>query len=148
MLQPLDEASLVVSGAELLILARLAHAGLGVLERRDGATEGFRIVAAEVCRRAETERRRIEREARRSRRVSATSRASQGFPAPSSAPTGAYIRTAEAAEAYQVSKQYLRRLASLNEVRTVRGPRDEYLFDTQSLATWAAKRAKQLESAH
>lgn len=145
MIQSVDEHGLVVSGAELLILARLAHAGLGILERRDGATEGFRIVAAEVCRRAETERKRIEREARRSKRVSATTRAPRSFPAPPSGPTSAWLSTSEASAMYGVSKQYLRRLASLKAVATVTG-RAGYSFDPNSLAAWAEQRAKSADA--
>lgn len=141
MLQPVDENALVVSGVDLLVLAKLAHAGLAVIERRDGAPEGFRLVAAEVCRRAETERKRIEREARRSRTVSATTRAPRGVPAAPSGSTSAWLSTSEASATYGVSKQYLRRLASRKTVATVKGRAGEYSFDPNSLAAWAARRA-------
>lgn len=146
MLQSVDENALVVSGAELLVLARLAHAGLAVIEKRDGATEGYRAVAVEVCRRAETERRRIEREARRSKRVSETTRAPRSFPAPPSVPTSAYISAGEAAELYSVSVQYIRRLASLKTVNAVKGP-GGYSIQAASLAAWAAQRANRTDMA-
>lgn len=145
MLQSIDDRAIVSSGIDLLLLARLVHAGLPVLERCDGPSEGFRAVAAEVLRVAETERRRIEREARRSRRVSATSVAPRSFPAPSSTPADAFVRTSEASATYGVSEQYLRRLAASKHLETVRGPRREYLFDTRSLAAWAASRATETE---
>lgn len=148
MLQPIDEKNaLVISGVELLLLGYLVHAGLPVLERRDGATDGFRAVALEVCRRAETERKRIEREARRSRQVSATTRAPRSFPAAPSGLTSAWLSTSEASAMYGVSEQYLRRLASQKTVATVKGRAGEYSFDPTSLAAWAARRAHQTEKA-
>jgi hypothetical protein len=144
-LQSVEEGSVavvIISGPELILLGRLAHAGLAVLEHRDGATEGYRIVAAEVCRRAETERRRLEREARRSKRVSATKSAPRSFPAPPSGSTSAWLSTSEASAMYGVSKQYLRRLASQKTVATVTGRAGEYSFDPNSLAAWAARRAQ------
>lgn len=147
MLHPVDENALVISGVDLLILGRLAHAGLTAIERRDGAPEGFRVVAAEVCRRAETERKRIEREARRSQRVSATTRAPRGFPAAPSGSTSAWLSTSEASAMYGVSKQYLRRLAFQKIVATVTGRAGEYSFDPTSLAAWAQQRANQTSEA-
>lgn len=146
MLQPIDENALVITGVDLLLLGYLVHAGLPVLERRDGATDGFRAVALEVCRRAETERKRIEREARRSRRVSETTRAPRSFPAPPSGSTSAYVSAGEAAELYSVSVQYIRRLASRKIVNAVKGP-GGYSIQSASLAAWAAQRANQTEKA-
>lgn len=147
MLNPIEENSIVVSGLELQLLAKMVHVGYSILERRDGgATEAHRLLAAEIIRAAETERRRVEREARRSRRVSETKRAPRSFPAPPSGQSSAYVSAGEAAELYSVSVQYIRRLASRQTVTAVKGP-GGYSIQSASLATWARQRANQSSEA-
>lgn len=140
MLNHAEENSLTVSGVDLLILARLAHAGITAIERRDGAPDGFRTVAAEIVRVAEVERRRIEREARRSKPVAATPRAKRSFPKPPSGPSSAWPTTEQASAQIGVSPQRLRRLAVQKRLHTVKGRRGELLFDPMSLAEYEASR--------
>jgi hypothetical protein len=140
--------AVVVSGVHLLLLWRLVHAGLPAIERRDGAaSDAHRILAAEIASVAETERRRIEREARRSRPVAATPRAKRRFPSPPSGPTSTWLTTERASAQLRVSPQRLRRLAAQKRLNTVKGPRGELLFDPLSLAEYAADRAHRSQQA-
>jgi hypothetical protein len=141
-LHPIRETGFVVSGVDLLLLARLVHAGLSVLERRDGAAiDAHRILAAQIVDVAEAERRRIEREARRSRTVAATPRAKRSFPKPPSGPSSAWPTTNQASMQVGVSAQRLRRLAADKRLHTVKGSRGELRFDPLSLAEYEAGRA-------
>lgn len=109
-MQRIDAGALVLTDTELLLVARLIWLGLRAMERHDGgAPDGFRVVAAEVCAAAEQSRARIEREARRSRAGSGTTRARTG---PAGAVSGRWLTTKQVAGMLGYSDEsYVRRLA-------------------------------------
>lgn len=139
-MQHVRAGALILGDEDIIRLARLALAGLPVCAARNGgvSTDDKALVEA-LHRAAEQTRTRIGRQQRSPRPGSATRRDTAG-----SGPTlsATWPTTTEAAQLYQVSSSYLRRLCHEGLIANRPAPRGGYLIDPGSLAAWAAGRTR------
>lgn len=139
-LQHVRAGALILGDEDIIRLARLALAGLPVCAARSGGVSPDDKALVEALHRAaEQTRTRITRQ-NRTRQAGSATRRDTARSVPASSAT--WPTTTEAAQLYQVSSSYLRRLCREGLIASRPAPRGGYLLDPGSLAAWAAGRTR------
>ena len=134
-------ASLVLDDRDVVRLARLAMAGLPIVERRDGASlNADRDLVEGLVREAARLRTQLRRQQGRSQPGCATEATPDVRESGSCAPSEGWISIPESARQYQVSSSYLRRLRQTGRITGRLKPSGGYELDVASLAAWSVGR--------